>query len=104
MNTQLIYDVGAHLGEDTDFYLRKGFKVLAVEANATLAERLRERFRSSLHGGSLSVLQAAIAEHSGEVDFYVNESESVWGTIRPDWAKRNARLGAPSKLNRVKSV
>lgn len=38
MNAQLIYDIGAHLGEDTDFYLKKGFKVVAIEANPFLAE------------------------------------------------------------------
>jgi len=42
MDAQLIYDVGAQLGEDTDFYLRKGFKVVAIEANPPLAEGLRE--------------------------------------------------------------
>src|SRR6516162_8698702 len=104
MNAQLIYDVGAHLGEDVDFYLRKGFKVVAIEANPVLAERLRERFRSNLSDGSLSMVDAAIAEKAGEVDFYVNQSNSVWGTIRPEWAERNAILGAPSRLVRVKAI
>ena len=34
----LIYDVGAHLGEDSQHYLAKGFKVVAVEANPDLAQ------------------------------------------------------------------
>ena len=34
----LIYDIGQHTGEDTAFYLGKGFRVVAVEANPTLAE------------------------------------------------------------------
>ena len=105
MNSLLIYDVGAHLGEDTDFYLRKGFKVVAIEANPFLAERLRERFRLNLSGGSLSLVDAAIAETAGEVDFFVNESQSIWGTIRPEWAERNALAGgAPSKPVRVKAI
>jgi FkbM family methyltransferase len=104
MNSQLIYDVGAHLGEDTDFYLRKGFRVVAIEANPELAERLRERFRSNLSDGSLSLIEAAIAENPGGVDFYVNKSKSVWGTIRPEWAKRNASLGSPSQVSRLKAL
>ena len=32
----LIFDIGCHLGEDSEFYLRKGFKVVAVEANPEL--------------------------------------------------------------------
>jgi FkbM family methyltransferase len=104
MNAQLIYDVGAHLGEDADFYLRKGFKVVAIEANPVLAERLRERFRSNLSEGSLFIVDAAIAENPGEVDFYINQSNSVWGTIRPEWAERNFSLGAPSELVRIKAI
>lgn len=104
MNRQLIYDVGANGGEDTDFYLRKGFKVVAIEANPLLAEKLKERFRSELSSGSLCVVDAAITENAGDVDFYVNETRSVWGTIRPAWAERNAFLGSPSKLMRVKGV
>jgi FkbM family methyltransferase len=105
MNSQLIYDVGAHLGEDTDFYLRKGFKVVAIEANPVLAEKLRERFQSDLSGGSLSLVNAAIAETTGEVDFYVNESQSIWGTIRSEWAERNSlAAGTPSKPVKVKAI
>jgi FkbM family methyltransferase len=104
MNAQLIYDLGAHLGEDTDFYLKKGFKTVAIEADPVLAERLRERFRSNLSDGSLVVIEAAIAENAGEVGFYVNQSNSVWGTIRPTWAERNASEGSPSKLIKVKAI
>ncbi len=27
----LLYDVGMHKGEDTDYYLKKGFKVIGIE-------------------------------------------------------------------------
>jgi FkbM family methyltransferase len=103
MNAKLIYDVGAHLGEDTDFYLRKGFDVVAIEANPVLAERLRERFKSNLSDGSLVVVETAIAETAGDVGFYVNQAASIFGTIRPAWAERNALAGKPSKLIQVKA-
>jgi len=105
MNSQLIYDVGGHKGEDTDFYLRKGFKVVTVEANPVLAEKLRERFQSYLSNGSLVLIDAAIAENSGEIDFYINRALSIWGTIRPEWAERNAALvGSSAELIKVKST
>ncbi|RYG28164.1 MAG: FkbM family methyltransferase, partial [Chitinophagaceae bacterium] len=34
MSGKLIIDLGAHKGEDSDFYLRKGFRVIAVDASA----------------------------------------------------------------------
>ncbi len=33
MNKSLIIDVGMHTGRDTEFYLKKGFEVIAIEAN-----------------------------------------------------------------------
>ncbi|MCU1284920.1 MAG: methyltransferase FkbM family [Acidobacteriales bacterium] len=100
----LIYDVGAHRGEDTDFYLKKGFDVIAVEANPALIPEIRKRFKSQLENGQLSLVEAAIAEHTGEVDFYLSDTESVWGTTKPEWAERNKRLGAESRRISVKAV
>jgi len=34
----LIYDVGLHKGEDAEFYLRKGFRVVAFEADSDLVD------------------------------------------------------------------
>lgn len=39
----LIFDAGAHRGDDTDFYLGKGFRVVAAEANPILVDHLRRR-------------------------------------------------------------
>jgi 16S rRNA A1518/A1519 N6-dimethyltransferase RsmA/KsgA/DIM1 with predicted DNA glycosylase/AP lyase activity len=43
-NNKLIYDVGAHQGEDTDFYLKKGFAVVAIEAVPEFCKSLEKRF------------------------------------------------------------
>ena len=32
LENNLIYDVGLHKGEDSEFYLKKGFRVVAIEA------------------------------------------------------------------------
>jgi hypothetical protein len=37
LHPDLIFDVGFHRGEDTDFYLKKGFRVVAVEATGAEA-------------------------------------------------------------------
>jgi hypothetical protein len=41
----LIYDLGCHNGQDSDFYLKKGFTVVAAEAYPGLCDRLKLRFR-----------------------------------------------------------
>src|SRR5262245_43578507 len=52
----LIYDVGMEDGTDTGFYLKKGFRVVAVEADPELASRARERFSDEIAAGRLVVL------------------------------------------------
>jgi FkbM family methyltransferase len=98
---RLIYDVGAHKGEDTDFYLRKGFRVVAVEANPQLADILRSRFQSELAQGRLVIEETAISDREGEVDFFVNETMSTWGTMMPAWVERNEKMGKPMHSIRV---
>lgn len=102
-DSNLIYDVGAHRGEDTQFYLKKGFRVVAIEANPALHQALAERFRPQIVSGQLTLLGCAIARTEGEIDFYVNEKMSVWGTTDPAWALRNLKLGAPSRRVQVKA-
>lgn len=42
----LIFDIGMYKGEDTDFYLKRGFRVIAFEANPDMIALLRATFRS----------------------------------------------------------
>lgn len=93
----LIYDIGAHLGEDTDLYLKLGYRVIAVEANPELAAKLRARLAEAIATGRLVVFEKAIMDGCGTIPFFVNASKTVWGTANADWATRNARVGAPSK-------
>jgi FkbM family methyltransferase len=91
----LIYDIGLHKGEDTDFYLKKGYDVIAFEANPSLIAYCRKRFEDAVASGRLQIIEGAIApESAGErIPFYVNPDISGWGTIAPEWVERNAKLG-----------
>jgi len=77
----LIIDVGMHQGMDTDFYLRKGFRVVAVEANQALVEAARNRFADAIREGRLTIYPIGIYDRSGEFDFYVNEDKDDWSSI-----------------------
>jgi len=104
----LIFDVGLHNGEDSDFYLRKGFRVVAFEANPDLCQRCRLRFEKYLDSGQLVLVEGAILADPGSVGetvrFYKNNELSVWGTVLPEWADRNSRLGTSSATIEVKTV
>jgi FkbM family methyltransferase len=94
----VVFDVGLHKGEDTEFYLKKGFDVVAFEADPDLAAYCARRFHDYIAQGRLRIVEGAIAsETAGErVVFYKNAQKSVWGTIDANWADRNQRFGAES--------
>jgi FkbM family methyltransferase len=95
LKSNLIYDVGLHQGEDTDFYLKKGFDVVALEADPELIAQCKIRFRDAIARGRLRVIEGAIAPTSAgeKVTFYRAPRRSIWGTIEEAWAERNTKLG-----------
>lgn len=78
---KLIVDVGMHSGQDTAFYLKKGFNVVAIEANPTLAEAARQRFAGAIAANRLCILNCGVADHAGELDFIVNHSDDAWSSF-----------------------
>jgi FkbM family methyltransferase len=91
---KLIYDVGAHKGEDTEFYLKKGFAVVAIEAIPEFCVLLEQKFSKFVREGQLKILNVAVSKAAGPIDFYIDEKVSVWGTANRDWVERNISLGA----------
>ena len=99
----LIFDLGLHRGEDTEFYLAKGFRVVAVEANPDLCVEVSTRLRRHIESKALTVVNRAIAAEPGTVTFYQDEF-SAWSTLDPEWAARNRRLGSVQHTRTVESV
>jgi FkbM family methyltransferase len=87
-----IFDIGFHNGDDTAHYLQRGFKVIAVEANPTLAAEGRTRFAEAIASGQLELLSVGIAKEPGQLDFYVNESNSEWSSFVPAFGQRGGRF------------
>ena len=81
MESDLIVDVGMHRGADTEFYLRKGFRVVGIEAIPWVAAEVAERLAPDIEDGRLRVLNVAVSDHEGVADFYVNLQEETWSTI-----------------------
>jgi len=106
-HSDLVYDVGMHKGEDTDYYLKKGFRVIAFEADPDLVEQCRNRFEEELKNGKLIVVEGAITELPPEdakdktIRFFKNKNNSVWGTVADDWADRNELLGTTNEIIEV---
>jgi FkbM family methyltransferase len=108
--SDLIYDVGMHHGEDAEFYLRKGFRVVAFEADPDLVAECRQRLGGFLASGALTIVEGAVVDADrtrpagAHIPFFKNLGLPAWNTTRPEWASRNERLGAPSRVIEVPTV
>lgn len=90
MKQNLIYDIGLHTGEDTAYYLEKGFKVIAFEANPELVAGANTRFAEAIQHGKLKIISGAICDApESHINFYVKAGQPELGTVISDWAKRN---------------
>jgi FkbM family methyltransferase len=89
----LIVDVGMSDGTDTEFYLKKGFRVLAIEANPRCVEQVTQRLPGAIDEGRLTIAHVAVADHKGEVEFLISDREG-WGSLEDsDVVSRGAALG-----------
>jgi FkbM family methyltransferase len=101
----LVYDVGANKGQDTELYLKKGFSVVAIEANPDLCDTLSARFSEQLRIKQLKIVNVAITNTSGTTDFYIDGKNPSWSTTKLTWVAQNELIGGRvSKKLKVKSA
>lgn len=74
----LVFDIGAHMGEYSVIFRQLGAKVVAVEPNPALAERLRLRFRGA------EVVEAAVSATPGRADLFLG-ADTNYSTISEAW-------------------
>lgn len=105
---KLIYDVGLHKGKDTAYYLKKGFDVIAFEADPEFVEMCEGKFKKDILSGRLIIVQGAIVDKekvkSDVISFYKNNEISVWGTALEETAIRNEKLGTTSTKITVETI
>lgn len=89
---KLIIDVGMHAGEDTEFYLAKGFDVVAIEANPSLVDAAKTKFAREIAHGQLRIMQVAISHRSGTERLAVANDTTIWSSLSPGFVARNEAL------------
>ena len=86
--SNLVYDVGMHLGQDSAYYLHRGYRVVAVEANPLLAQQGRDRFRREIEAGQLVLENVGIAAASGTAEFWMCDDMPNWSSFNREHASR----------------
>jgi FkbM family methyltransferase len=86
--SDLIYDIGLFDGEDTAYYLFRGYNVVAVDANPLMVERARLRFSKEILARRLTLVNAGISDSEGTATFWVSDS-AEWSSFDKTIASRN---------------
>ena len=100
----LIYDVGMFNGDDTAYYLHRGYRVVSIEAHPAWAQEGRERFVDSIRDGRLTILNVAIGPEEGVAQMVVNEQHRDWTTLNVKTTKGLGWAGMPTHTLEVRTV
>src|SRR5271163_839043 len=88
MKSKTVFDVGMNNGNDTAYYLHRGYDVVAVEANPQMADHVKARFPAEIKNGRLKILNVGVAEVEGTIPFWVCDSHSEWSSFHRNIASR----------------
>ena len=81
MDNNLIIDVGMHLGQDTEYYLRKGYRVVAIDADINLINLAKNRLEWYLKNDFFIALNYAISDKDNEQLFFNISEVSIWSSL-----------------------
>ena len=76
--SDLIYDVDLFDGEDTAYYLFRGYNVVAVDANPLMIEKAKMRFSKEILAKQLTLLNVGISSTPGTATFWISDA--------PEWS------------------
>ncbi len=88
-DARLVFDLGMNEGQDTAYYLHAGCRVVAVEANKSLAAANSTKFASAIKQGRLQILNVGIGEQEGVLDFWICDDKSEWSSFDRAMAATN---------------
>lgn len=88
MHKKLIYDLGFHIGQDTDYYLSQGYDVIAVEADPALIQKAKIKYQDVIENGRLKLVHCAIHDSDRkDIEFNVSTLKD-FNSINPEFASK----------------
>lgn len=98
---KIIFDIGLHKGKDAFFYLKKGFKVIGVEANPLLVDTVSQELFAFVDSKDLIIVNKAIYDSQEEVKFFVNLDKDEWSSLNKLYAGRQGSNTLEIKVETV---
>ncbi len=93
-HSNLIYDVGLFDGEDTAYYLFRGYNVVAIDANPLMVEQAKVRFAKEIQAQRLTLLNVGISRTPGTASFWISDKPE-WSSFSKALASRDGTAHRP---------
>jgi FkbM family methyltransferase len=76
-------------GDDTAYYLSRGFRVVAIEAHPVLVEQTSRRFKREIATCDLIILNIGISDREGAFPFWICDAHPEWSSFDVSVASRD---------------
>lgn len=84
----LVFDLGFHNGDTSEYYLKNGYKVVGVDCNQNILNEARCKFTKYINKGDLIVLDKCISDKNNDtISFYIS-TYPVWSSCNKQIAER----------------
>jgi len=80
----LVFDVGANVGNITSVFLKLGARVVSVDPRPSCVRKLKSRFGRN---SQVTVVAEGVSDRAGKLDFHVCEKRSGISTFSDRWTK-----------------
>ena len=91
---KIIYDIGVNNGQSSRHYLDMGHKVIGIEANPVLCNKLKKLFSKEISENKYVLIEGAISNISEDtIDLYINMDDDEWTSIFENTAARIGLVG-----------
>jgi FkbM family methyltransferase len=86
----LVFDIGMNNGEDSAYYLPRGYSVVGVDANPALTAECALRFQQEIGAGRMKIVNAGVLDKTGEFTFYRNLQDHGWSSFEPEMSNKGS--------------
>lgn len=95
----LVFDIGANIGDHTKLFLDLGCRVVAVEPQRNCVATLRRSF-----GDRIDIVQAAITDRMGTAMLKKHDTLHAMATLSDEWLSRSDKTGEWFRRERVETI
>jgi FkbM family methyltransferase len=88
---KVIFDFGANVGQNLEYYCQKADKVVAIEANPALCQEIANKFESEIAQNRLVIVNVVLAQREGATTFWLNLQLSVLSQMDEPSDRENFR-------------